>query len=128
VGNGLGFIKIYDILALLLKNKKRCKLKGQNLQRLSGGIGVKMSYRWWPRKIHCPNCDYEGRARLKGSGCLGWIAWLALFFISFHFWPLFIVTALLSLYLLVKPPKQICPKCSWEFPIPLSSYKVKAKG
>ena len=79
---------------------------------------MKMSTGWWPRKIHCPNCHYEGQARLKGTGCLSWIVFLALFFVSFLFGPLFIVTALLFLYFLLKPSNQICPKCGWEFPIP----------
>jgi hypothetical protein len=83
---------------------------------------------WWPKKIHCPNCNYEGYARLKGTGCLNWIIFLALFLVSFLFWPLFLVTALLFLYLLMKPSKQICPKCGWEFPIPVPLYKEKMKN
>ena len=73
-----------------------------------------MSTGWWPREIHCPNCHYEGRARLKEIGCLGWIILLALFFVSFLCWPLFIVTGLLSLYFLFKPSRLICPKCGWD--------------
>jgi hypothetical protein len=70
-----------------------------------------MSTGWWPWKIHCPNCNYEGCAKLKGTGSLAWIMLLALFFVSFLFWPLFIVIGLFFLYLLIKLSKQICPKC-----------------
>ena len=49
--------------------------------------------------------------------------WLAIFFVSFLFWPLFIVTTLLFLYLLLKPSRLTCPKCGWESPIPLSIYR-----
>jgi hypothetical protein len=76
---------------------------------------------WWPRKIHCSNCNFEGRAKVKGAGCLAWIVLLATFLISFLYWPLFIITGLLFFYLLLKPSTLICQKCEWEFPIPLSS-------
>jgi hypothetical protein len=84
-----------------------------------------MSTGWWPKKIHCPNCNYDGYARLKGAGCLNWITLLGLLFVSFLFWPLFIITTFLFLYLLLKPSRQNCPKCGWKFPIPSSHYKQR---
>lgn len=79
-----------------------------------------MSAGWWPKKIHCPNCNYEGRTKLKGKGCLIWIILLLAFLISFLYWPLFLPTVLLFLWLFLRPPKQVCPVCSWEHPTPLS--------
>ena len=78
---------------------------------------------WWSKKIYCRNCNYEGYARLKASGCLPWIKLLALFFVSFLFWPLLIVTALFLIHILLRPSRLICPKCGWEHSIPLRIHK-----
>ena len=71
-----------------------------------------------PRRSTAQIATMKVEPELKGTGCLAGSFCLALFFISFLFWPLFTVTGLLFFYLLLKPSKQICPKCGWEFPIP----------
>ncbi|MGO8988302.1 MAG: LITAF-like zinc ribbon domain-containing protein [bacterium] len=86
---------------------------------MGDSCGVRVPYAWWPKRIRCPNCSYEGRSKPKGTGCLIWIILLTMFLISFLHWLLFPITALLFLYFLFKPSKQICPKCGWEYPIPL---------
>ena len=79
-----------------------------------------MAFALWPKYIRCPNCNYEGRASIQGSGCGLWLLLLALFFISLFFWPFFIVVGIMFLWLIFKPAKQICPKCKYDFPIPKS--------
>lgn len=77
-----------------------------------------MAFALWPKQIKCPNCQYEGKAKIKGAGCGLWLLFLVLFFISFLFWPLFIVAGIMFLWLLLKPADQICPKCKYANPIP----------
>jgi len=77
-----------------------------------------MAFALWAKQIKCPNCHYEGKAQIKGSGCGLWLLFLVLFFISFLFWPLFIVAGIMFLWLLLKPADQICPKCKYANPIP----------
>ncbi|WP_027355107.1 LITAF-like zinc ribbon domain-containing protein [Desulfosarcina sp. BuS5] len=77
-----------------------------------------MAFALWRKQIKCPNCQYEGKAQIKGSGCGLWLVFLVLFSISFLFWPLFIVAGIMFLWLLLKPADQICPKCKYVNPIP----------
>ena len=83
-----------------------------------------MAFALWAKSVHCPNCHYQGKAKIKGTGCLGWIVFLALLIISFFFWPLFIVTFLLFLWLIFKPANQVCPKCGWENPVPIKQWQL----
>jgi len=76
-----------------------------------------MAFALWPKQIRCPNCNYEGKAQVKGTGCGLWLLFLAAFFISFLFWPLFIVAGIMFFWLLLKPADQICPKCKFANPI-----------
>ena len=80
-----------------------------------------MAFALWAKQVKCPNCGYEGAARVKGSGCGMWLIFLVLFFVSFLFWPLFLVSAIMFLWLLLKPADQICPKCKYPHPVPRSS-------
>lgn len=70
-------------------------------------------------KIRCPNCNYEGNPRYKGTGCGPWILLLGLFLVSFLFWPLFVVVFVMFIWLFLKPSQRICPKCKFPNPIPL---------
>lgn len=77
-----------------------------------------MAFALWIKQIKCPNCNYIGKASVKGSGCGLWLLFFTLFFISFLFCPLFIVTGIMFFWLVFKPAKQICPNCKYNFPIP----------
>ena len=86
-----------------------------------------MAFALRSKSIYCPNCNYEGKAKVIGTGCAGWIVFVALFIISLFFWPFFIITFLTFLYLMFKPAKQICPKCSFENPIPIAQWQSQVK-
>ena len=77
-----------------------------------------MAFAFKVKEVRCPNCNYEGKAQIKGSGGGLVILFLILFFVSFLFPPLFIVAGIMFLWLLLKQAKQICPKCKFENPIP----------
>ena len=62
-------------------------------------------------KVHCPNCGYEGRARVVGRGCGMWLLWLALLVVSFFFLPLFLVTVPMFFWLAFST-RTICRACS----------------
>jgi len=79
------------------------------------------------KEIHCPNCKFEGKAKIKGSGGGAVLLLLGLFIVSFFVWPLFILTAAMLLWLIFKPAKQICPKCSFATPIPLEQFRAQQK-
>ena len=86
-----------------------------------------MSFALTVKKIHCPNCHYEGKAKIKSTAGIGWVFVLVLFIISFFFWPLFFVSAILFFALLFKPAAQICPKCKWLHPVPLDQWQIQQK-
>ena len=75
------------------------------------------------KSIHCPNCNYEGKAKIKGTG--GGLALIGLIslIIGFFFWPLIIIAVILFLVAILRPAKQICPECKLEHPIPLAQWK-----
>ena len=78
-----------------------------------------MSIALWTKNIRCPNCKFEGKAKVKGTG--GWLFLIAiiLFLIGIVFWLLLILVPILILIAIFRPAKQICPNCKWEHPIPL---------
>ncbi|MGC8737803.1 MAG: LITAF-like zinc ribbon domain-containing protein [Candidatus Hydrogenedens sp.] len=69
------------------------------------------------KTIKCPNCFYEGKAKVEETGCGLWLLLLVVLIVSFSFPPLFIVIPLMFLWLLLKPAKQICPRCKYPYPI-----------
>ena len=75
------------------------------------------------KKIHCPNCQFEGKALVKGAGAGLLILFCILFVISIFFWPLFIATGLVLVIMVFKPAPQISPKCKFENPIPLKQWQ-----
>ena len=77
-----------------------------------------MAFTLRPKDIKCPNCNYEGKASVQGSGCGLCLLFLILFLVSFIFPPLFIAAGIMLLWLILKPAKQICPNCKYDFPIP----------
>lgn len=86
-----------------------------------------MSIALYRKTIHCPQCHYEGSAKVKGTGWgLALIGLVTLIF-GFYFWPLLLVAVLLFIVAILRPAKQICPKCSWEYPMPRSQYEQQAE-
>lgn len=85
-----------------------------------------MSIALYRKTIHCPQCHFEGSAKVKGTG--GGLALLGLIvlIIGFFFWPLLIVSVVLFIAAIVRPAKQICPKCMWEYPMSLSQRLEQA--
>lgn len=77
-----------------------------------------MAFALVAKRIKCPNCGYEGVAKVKGAGGGSWIAILILFCASLLFWPLFIVFIIATFWNLLKPAEQICPRCKYANPIP----------
>jgi DNA-directed RNA polymerase subunit RPC12/RpoP len=86
-----------------------------------------MSIALYRKTIHCPQCHYEGSAKVKGTGwglaLFGFIVLIC----GFYFWPLFLVAVLLFIVAILRPAKQICPKCKWEYPLPRSQYEQQAE-
>ncbi len=76
-----------------------------------------MAFTLWPKTIKCPNCFYEGKAEVEGTGCGSWLLLLVMLIVSFNFTPLFIVIPFMFFWLLLKPAKQICPRCKYPYPI-----------
>lgn len=75
------------------------------------------------RTIHCPECNFEGKARKRHTGggfaLLGAMSLVA----GLFFWPLIGVSVILFLVVAFCPAKQICPHCEWEHPIPLVQWQ-----
>ncbi len=74
-------------------------------------------------KIHCPNCEFEGRPKDENQGCLQLILVTILFIISCFFPLLFLITLLVFIYFLFQGKKLVCPKCRWKSPIPLKHWQ-----
>ena len=76
-----------------------------------------MSIALYRKAIHCPQCHYEGSAKVKGTGAGIALLGLITLIFGFYFWPLIIISIILFGVAILRPAKQICPKCSWEYPI-----------
>jgi hypothetical protein len=82
------------------------------------------------KKVHCPNCHYEGRAKVHGAGCGMWLLWLvSLAFGVVFVWLVLppIICILMFFWLLLKPAKQTCKKCGFLNPIPISQWRKVSK-
>jgi len=64
-----------------------------------------------PKAIHCHECNFEGKSRVRGAGTLMRLSALALIIGGFYFWPLFLVVAGLMVYQLFQPARHSCPEC-----------------
>lgn len=74
-----------------------------------------MAIALYAKDIYCSNCKYAGSARVLGTGCGLWLLWLATLGVSVVFPPLLLVSALMLLWLVFKPAKQVCPECGNAF-------------
>ena len=86
-----------------------------------------MSVALYRKTIHCPQCHYEGSARVKGTGWGLALFGLIALILGFFFWPLLIIAALLFVAATIRPAKQICPKCRWEYPMSRSQRQEHAE-
>ena len=66
------------------------------------------------KQIRCPKCDYNGRAKTKGTDIGLWLILVILLLLSLLIWPLIIPVVVIFFWLLSKPSKRICPKCNYE--------------
>lgn len=78
-----------------------------------------MSIALWAKKIRCPNCEFEGKAEAMGGGCGLPLTGLIILFVGFFLWPFLILSFIIFFIAMIRPAKQICPKCKWEHPIPI---------
>ncbi len=76
-----------------------------------------MAFALSAKQIDCPNCGFEGRAKVLGSAS-GVLVWLVVSAIGLVFWPLLIIGGIGLLWAAMKPAKQICPNCEHPHPIP----------
>ena len=79
-----------------------------------------MSVALYRKTIHCPQCHYEGSAKVKGTGGGLALFGLIVLILGFYFWPLMFIAVILFIAAILRPAKQICPKCRWEYPLPRS--------
>ena len=78
------------------------------------------------KSIHCPNCAYEGKAKIQGSGCGWWLLWLVSLLCGILFFSLIIppiICGLMFLWLALKPAGQVCRVCGNSNVIPLSHWR-----
>lgn len=79
------------------------------------------------KMIHCPNCNYEGKAKNENSGCAQFLVIFFLFIVSLYFTQLFLITIPLFIYFLFQGNKYVCPTCLWKNPIPIKHWKKTQK-
>ena len=66
------------------------------------------------KDIYCPNCQYEGKSKIKGATGAEWGIFLLLIIVSV-FIPIFwLATAIMLLWLIFKPARHVCPECKFE--------------
>ncbi len=76
-----------------------------------------MAFTLGPKTIKCPNCFYEGRAEVKGTGFGTWLTFLIFCAIAATFPILFAVVPIFFIWLVFKPAEHICPRCKYPYPI-----------
>lgn len=84
-----------------------------------------MSFALYRKSIHCPNCHYEGSAKLAGNGAGMWVAFLILLMVAFFVPLLWIAAGLMILIMLLRPAKQLCPKCLHPHPVPIDHWRAQ---
>lgn len=66
--------------------------------------------------IYCPNCRYEGPARVVGTRP-NFLKWWVLALAGFLIEPLLGAFALTAIWLAFKPAQYYCPQCDCELPV-----------
>jgi hypothetical protein len=85
-----------------------------------------MAFTLGAKKIHCPNCHYEGKAKVLGSGCGLWLVWLVSVACAIAFFWLIvppIICVLLFFWLLLKSARQVCKVCGNQNVVPLAHWR-----
>jgi len=75
-------------------------------------------------KVYCPNCKFEGKAKVVDSGCLQASMLIGLFVVGIFIWPLLLICVGLFIYFLSQGKKLQCPVCRFENPIP-EAHKIQ---
>jgi len=78
-----------------------------------------MAFAWFAKTVRCPNCGHVGKAKLQGSGCGLLLVWGAAFIVSCYMPALLLITIPFLLWLIFRPAKMVCSKCSWPHPVPV---------
>lgn len=66
------------------------------------------------KKIYCPNCQFEGKSKIRGAKASEWILFLLVLITSLFFPLLFVVAIVMLLWLMFKPARHTCPECGFE--------------
>jgi ssDNA-binding Zn-finger/Zn-ribbon topoisomerase 1 len=75
-----------------------------------------MSMAMLKKLIHCPNCGYDGKSKIQGTGGLPALFGLISVIIGVYFWPLIIVGIILFFVAVFRPANHVCPTCNWSHP------------
>ena len=82
-----------------------------------------MSLAFCSKKIHCTNCHYEGKERIRGAGTGATLVLVLMLTASFFYWPLFVLAAGVFVWIVCTPACSICPRCGWGHPVPVEQYE-----
>lgn len=78
------------------------------------------------KKIHCTNCGFEGKAKIKGNGGWFFLLGIILGIVGLFVWPILIVAVACFGLAVFGPAKQICPKCDWQNTVPLEQWQTRS--
>ena len=82
-----------------------------------------MALTFCSKRIHCTNCHYQGKERIRGAGLGATVAFLLLLTASFLYWPLFLPAGAVLVWIVCTPACSICPRCGWQHPIWIEQYE-----
>jgi len=81
------------------------------------------------KKIHCTNCDYTGKSKIKNTGQALQVGGLFVLIAGFIFFmPAAIAGAIMIFIPMFIPDKHICPECGWENVIKVSAKKAQQEN
>ena len=75
------------------------------------------------KKVHCTNCNYDGKSKVVGTGAAYYLIGIILFLFGFYVLPFFFIGPLFFLIGVVKPANHICPICKWENTVPYAKLE-----
>jgi rubredoxin len=87
-----------------------------------------MSFALARKEVHCPNCSFDSKSKIKGTGGGLGFAGFALVIVSFFaMWPLGLLGMIMMLVAIFRPATHICPSCGWEYPIPADEWAARQR-